>query len=217
MSPTPGLSDDRPASEKRFVALQYYNAARAEILQRLALREQVLLAFLTAIGVMASLIGHASEPAGPQGLLRLVLYGVPWLSLAFTMAIRRHNFIIRQLGKYVHDELGAVLCQPLTDSDADDANKIRHWDNSRTLLGGTLQRFISREIKSDACFLLIPGICSVIYASWEPVWMPIRRGSWDRIDTGQACATVIGAIGLLWIALILRKEFKEPMRGMPVA
>jgi len=45
MSPTPGLSEDRPASEKRFVALQYYNAARVEILQRLALREQVLLGF----------------------------------------------------------------------------------------------------------------------------------------------------------------------------
>jgi len=47
--------------------------------------------------------------------------------------------------------------------------------------------------------------------------MPIRQGSWDRIDTDQAWAAVIGAIGLLWIALILRKEFKEPMRGMPVA
>lgn len=75
--------------EERYLAISYYNAARAEILQRLALREQVLLAYLAVVGVLAGLLAHSPAPKdsallGPVGLV--VLEIVPWLSLIFALA-----------------------------------------------------------------------------------------------------------------------------------
>jgi hypothetical protein len=76
-------------------ALEFYRAARAEIVQRIALREQVLLASVTANGVVAGLALKDVEVN--HGLLLFI----PWISLASTMALFRHDYLIRKLVDYI--------------------------------------------------------------------------------------------------------------------
>jgi hypothetical protein len=78
--------------------LAFYAAARAEIVQRIALREQILLASVTANGVVAGIA--LKDPSSHH-----VLLFVPWISLASTMALFRHDYLIRRLGSYIGTEL----------------------------------------------------------------------------------------------------------------
>jgi len=92
-----------PVLDAHDLAKVYYNAARAEILQRLALREQVLLAGVTTFGVVAGLA--ANNPAHSQQMIAFF----PLLSLLFTAALFRHHLLIADLGNYINVELGPDL------------------------------------------------------------------------------------------------------------
>ncbi len=103
------------------LAKAYYAAARAEVVQRVALREQVLLAGVTAFGVLTGLsLGNAT--AKPE-LLPLF----PALSFAFTLLFFRHQYIMGTMGRYIIGEIGPSLKPP----HAAGATKEKwpvHWD-----------------------------------------------------------------------------------------
>ena len=85
------------------LAKVYYSAARSEIVQRLALRESVLLAAVGTFGLLAGLVLDGKGP-GPW-LLSLF----PLLSLAFTVVLFRHNWIIHDQGDYINTNLAEFL------------------------------------------------------------------------------------------------------------
>jgi hypothetical protein len=85
------------------LAKTYYNAARAEIVQRLALREQVLLAGVTTYGVIA---GLALKNTAPDGDLLALL---PLLSFGFTFVFFRHQWVMSAIADYIHEGLSPYL------------------------------------------------------------------------------------------------------------
>ncbi|HXR37889.1 MAG TPA: hypothetical protein VN776_02290 [Terracidiphilus sp.] len=85
------------------LAKVYYAAARAEVLQRLALREQVLLAGVTAFGVTSGL-------ALSNRMQNVNLFSLfPLLSFAFTAVLFRHEYVMHNLGTYIAVELDPSL------------------------------------------------------------------------------------------------------------
>jgi hypothetical protein len=107
------------------LALAFYAAARAEIVQRLSMRETTLLAWITTAGV---LVGWALKD-GPSNDVKIAIAELlPIISLAFTFAISRHTIIIECIGTYLWEDLDGLLRQK-------ELPKVApcHWDRSTTL------------------------------------------------------------------------------------
>ena len=109
-------------ADSKQTALAFYNAARAETVERLALREQVLLAYLATSGVIAG-IAFKETKSDPNILLLISV-----LSLPFTLAFLRHDWIINQLSHYVARDLRAIL---RIQTGADEY--VFDWDGSESL------------------------------------------------------------------------------------
>lgn len=80
----------------------YFAAARAEVLQRMAVREQVLLAGVTAFGVISGLALSNNERRDLLGMC-------PFLSFAFAVLFFRLHFLMAHLAQYIHSELDPYL------------------------------------------------------------------------------------------------------------
>ena|SRR5215469_11364090 len=102
------------------MSITFFNAARAEICSRLQLRDQTLLAWVTAGGVA---LGFAlkDKPINID-----VLKFIPILALPFSVALFRHNFIITHIGDFIHHELNDFLGVGTEGAPL-------HWDTSKTL------------------------------------------------------------------------------------
>ena len=98
----------------------FYNAARAEVVQRLTLREQVLLASLATSAAIATFAFRSSPSSFDPDLLLLI----PVLSGLFVVAFFRHDWVIRRLGTYLEKDLRETLCGEL---------RIKDWDGSVVL------------------------------------------------------------------------------------
>jgi len=132
----------------------YYSAARAEVLQRLAMREQVLLAGVTAFGV----IGGLALANGRQYLLSLF----PVLSLAFAVLHFRHHFLMGHLGQYIRSELDPAL--GFTDVEEGSPQLPAHWDNwLRNEEGSSHIRYILvMELLGSWLLLWLPGLIGLL-------------------------------------------------------
>jgi hypothetical protein len=137
------------------LAKSYYDAARAEVIQRLAMREQVLLAGLTAFGVIG---GLALSSLGRQSLLSLF----PLLSFAFVVLLFRHQFLMAQLGEYIRTELESDL--KLCDSREPGGRLPLHWDNwLRNEDSAKRLRFIlAMELLGAWLLLWLPGLLALL-------------------------------------------------------
>jgi hypothetical protein len=140
-------------------AITYYNAARAEILQRLGLREQVLLAGIAAFGLVA---GAAFANGSWRGLIGLL----PPLSFGFTVMFFRHHYVITELSHYLNNELQDPLHVRKSS-----APMPFHWDEwlaygrgkSRTLPRHRLLVILSFELFGGCLLLWIPALMAFIY------------------------------------------------------
>jgi hypothetical protein len=145
------------------LAKVYYAAARAEILQRLALREQVLLAGVAAFGVIAGL-------ALNNNMANLRIVGLfPLLSLAFSVVLFRHHFLLKSIGEYI----GTALDPSLAGGNADglDAKPMPlHWDAWLSMPGYrhlrstkvTLRTILAAELLGEWLMLWLPGLSGLI-------------------------------------------------------
>ena len=169
------------------LAKVYYSAARAEILQRLALREQVLLAGAAAFGVIGGLAfaNHREN----QNLLCLV----PFLSLAFTVVLFRHHWLIADLGNYINRELAPPLGIGAR-NEVEEALLPLHWD---AWLFGPMGRHVRaprRKLRTiliiewlGALFLLLgPGVAGFILVS-DALYLRHRTIFWTDI-VALACS-----------------------------
>ena len=93
--------DDVPNDQK----IQFYSAARAEVTQRIALRDQTLIAYIVAAGAYLSLVApeQASATLTSENILREIgLAAIPSIiSLVFTYVILQHHVMIGTLGEYL--------------------------------------------------------------------------------------------------------------------
>jgi hypothetical protein len=128
----------------------YYGAARAEILQRLAMREQVLLAGVTAFGVIGGLA--LGDNGGRQYLFGMF----PFLSFAFVVLLFRHHFLMTKLGQYIHSELDRYLgfSDPVP----------AHWNNwiSYGESSKDLRLILAMELLGAWLLLWLPGMIALL-------------------------------------------------------
>ena len=137
------------------LAKTYYNAARAEVLQRISLREQVLLAGVTAFGVIAGLAVSGKSPA-------LLNIG-PVVSLAFTVLFFRHHILMHDLGRYIKEHLSQSLAVSATPADGE-APMPLHWDAWLATPGRG--RRASRTAKLRVILLF------ELFGAWLLLWAP---------------------------------------------
>lgn len=83
----------------------FFQSARAEIVQRLALRDQSLIAYIVAAGAYLGFVVQPQlKPASdPKEIVigMAILIVLPILSLLFTYVILQHHIIIGRLGEYI--------------------------------------------------------------------------------------------------------------------
>ena len=197
---------DRPT------VIAFYNAARAEIVQRLALREQVVLASLTASGVIAGFALKASGTPEKDPLLLLI----PLLTGPFTLAFARHMWLIRHLGVYIAQlrpdlETITVANLPLLDWDAAKVIE-KHGPNffvlelfTFTVLLCGPAAIVLLSVSYRATFYwygaMSSAVLSLIFMVVQAVWARGKESLASkkklRLLTALA-ATAIGAV-LLWL------------------
>lgn len=172
-------------TEQRTLAIQFYNAARAETVQRLSLREQGLFAFLTAVGII---IGLTTKTSGAAPYLDCsVLAILPALAAAFATGITRHSRLIGYLSEFIREELNAALDQPVSHDVHEYPHVVRHWDNS-AVLHTRIDAYLRQEEWVYSILLCGPALFA-IYMTWSSssLWL---------ILFNVLC--ILWSLGLLW-------------------
>jgi hypothetical protein len=87
----------------------FYTALRAELTQRLVLRDQLLVAYVVAAGsysayLITFIYGPNAEPK-PSLLLIGMGLGLPLICVVFSRLIIQHHVVIHQIAKYLAEEL----------------------------------------------------------------------------------------------------------------
>ncbi len=99
-------------------ARKNYECAQLELIQRIRLRDHILLIYLSAVGV---LLGIALETPQRQQ----ILLAVPLFTLGASILVSQHNYLISLLGHFSANEVGRLLSQI-------GAGSVQ-WHNSETL------------------------------------------------------------------------------------
>jgi len=188
------ISNTAEPSLYRSLALEYYRAARAEAVQRLALREQVLLASLTVSGVLAGFAFKSNSSESDRWLLILIAFIV----LPFTVALVRHDHISALLDEYIRLELNPFLDLPqeVTHNSGvqEDRHKApRHWDFS-LYLGEELGRFLRVEKVVHIALLCLPAVAALVAL---PFILHGIHGKGARILYVFGCLSTLFSIMLL--------------------
>src|SRR5690349_6907959 len=93
--------------QQTIVALKHLESCRQEIIERLKMREQIVLAYVAAV---AALIGYAAKPsAGPfdyeamlaSGAFQLLVVLLPLLSLYASYSVALHQEQIQAFAEYL--------------------------------------------------------------------------------------------------------------------
>jgi hypothetical protein len=137
------------------LARAYFSAARSEVTQRLALREQVLLAGFATFGV----VGGLAFSNHKEQLLGLF----PGLSIAFSLLLFRHHWLITDLSNYINFELTPFLA-PETQNDTSKVLIPHHWDSWLLSGRGTHRAPPKRELRNILTFEL--------FGAWILIWGP---------------------------------------------
>ena len=179
-NPAPEL--DGLAGERAQLLVAYYEAARAEILQRLASRDGLLTPFVTLVAVVISVA--VSDSHGERAW---VLYVIPLAGFGFASAHRYYTSCVRSLSVYLRTQFQASASELLPWS-----GDATHWDASEAQAGlGTTARL--RKV-SILVIVVVPGVCSVLIP-------PLAFGWSVASVAGLAVGSVLI---LLSVAAILR-------------
>jgi hypothetical protein len=106
------------------IRIAFYESARAEQIQRIAARDQALVAYITVIGAYFGFVlsRQLSERPSISHFLSeaMALSALPLICICFTLIVLNHHGQIRAMSAYVSLELFPNL-DPT------------HWDNSKTV------------------------------------------------------------------------------------
>ena len=155
----PGTKPPSTKSGTAELARVYFSAARSEVTQRLALREQVLLAGFATFGV----VGGLAFSNHKEQLLSLF----PVLSIAFSLLLFRHHWLITDLSNYINFELTPSL-MPETQNATDNVVVPHHWDSWLQSGSGSHRPPPKRELRNILTFEL--------FGAWLLIWSPGLAG-----------------------------------------
>jgi len=150
-----GAVVDTKAPDSTALAIAFYTAARAEVVQRIVLRDTTMLAWITTSGV---LLGLAVKDSSENSEMRLrIAEFLPALSFAFGLAVYRHTYIMELISQYFSSHLNVFLHQ-------DKGIELipRHWDNSFSLRT-RIRIYLSMELFAYFLLMTSPAIVCIHY------------------------------------------------------
>src|SRR5258708_20346406 len=108
--------------------LEHYKALRAEVIERLKMRDQVVLAALAGVGV---LVGYsAGDAVRLKTMFDILMFVVPFCALGAATCVAQHKDTITSFNEYIiHDLLPQLSTPPPSFYDTSRAAQ-RHTPNS---------------------------------------------------------------------------------------
>lgn len=136
------------ASAGKEAALAFYEAARAEMVERIRLRDGALLAYVVFLGAY---FGFALDPArlpstGGNWEHAMQLAALPAVSLIFTLVVLQHHLLISHLAQYITLELL-------------EETRDKHWDAWCTAHAGEEKNVTRRT--AQGLILVVPSFYSL--------------------------------------------------------
>lgn len=161
-----------------------YMAVRTEIMQRMQLRDYVLLVFLGFTGVIFG-VAFGSEDKFK------VLFSLPFLSLGAAVLIAQHNLMAAVLGKFLAEELGPIF-KVLNEN-------APQWDHSATFKEFAFTAAIHRYI-GHTLIIFVPCVIALTVTFHIAFNTPIPEGHiWSFIWwCGLACVAL--SIYVIWVS-----------------
>lgn len=184
----------KQSSENSTERLLAYESARDELIQRLGLRDQALIAYIATAGAYFGLIvapsqsGNSAPGLASEAALVLVL---PILSLVFTYVILQHHVMIGKIGQFTREIM---------------APDTMHWD--KFYAAWPDKSYLSARTISQALLLVLPIAYTAAFAlkaipkSMEDLQSAVFVGLVLAIDV----AVFIITMRLQFWAYQLRKE-----------
>lgn len=126
-------------------AREYHSTARAELTQRIGLRDNVLMAFLGGTGALFSIaFGTSAKPE--------ILLVVPYLTLGAAVIISQHHEVIGALGDFLRIELHPFLTKL--------EGEVPEWDSSKALTAYHSQAIWMRTV-GHSVLLIVPSVAAL--------------------------------------------------------
>ncbi len=131
-------------------SVAYYNSARAELIQRITLRDQMLVAYVVALGGYLTFLLQSDQLAKGTLYLRSIYFlGLPTICVVFSCVVLNHHVIIGKIRRYVRFELFPNTVPP-------------HWDCSKSLYAD--RQHVVDRVLGQAFILLLPLLYGVVFA-----------------------------------------------------
>lgn len=131
--------------------LVFYESARDEMISRIALRDQSLIAYIATSGAYFGFVVEgrkdAEEAVASIAMESAIVLVLPILSLVFTYVILQHHIMIGKLGEYTRQVFPTGN---------------HHWDH--TYATWEDKRYLSARTISQALLLIMPVAYTAIFA-----------------------------------------------------
>lgn len=129
-------------------ARTFYESAREELIQRIRLRDNVLLFYLGAVGTISGVA------LGGGGVTKEILFILPFLTLGVAILVSQHNALIGSLGHFCACEIEPFF------EDSSNSEYAPQWDSSDAL-EGYKQQAIKLRSWGHTLMILVPAIASL--------------------------------------------------------
>lgn len=163
--------------------MQFYNAARAEIVERVILRDQALFAYIITAGAYFGFVvqGESIDVSDNKDILYNCAISIvlPTLSLVFTYIILQHHVMIGRMGDYTRSLF------PET---------VNHWDQH--YISWVDRKYLSARTFSQALLLVMPVIYSGLFLTKA---FPAVAHDWPVLS---AVVAVAGFSAFVLVAII---------------
>jgi hypothetical protein len=181
----------------------FYTAAQAEILERIKLRDQQVLAYVTAI----SIIGGISVNSKNIDILLII----PFISLVTTAIYCQHYMLIGQISSYIF-----TLFKNLKSTENETSKqRLLHWDQFHAIdkynpldFSSFPQLISLSKILPATVLFLFPSIAILILP-----WL-LKGISWKVVDIGTV-RWIIGIVTLI-ISLLLVGSYYDRRERLKV-
>ncbi len=185
--------------------LSYYESARQEIIERLRLRDHIILSYIISTGAV---FGIALSQESNIDKIPLLVLIIPFICMGVAILVASHSIAITSIGLYV-DELAPAIneCRKRAfDKKEDDRlPNLFPWDSSKVFKDRGASSSLTRMI-GNSCIILVPSLFSLFLGYAHFKWpLEILTDFGALLWLFGVISTIIGSI-VLFHAHSVRKN-----------
>jgi hypothetical protein len=190
--------------EESDTKLTFFLNAREELLERIKLRDQALLFYVSGVGAyFAFMVVRHFDPKSDDLLNLYLCFPVPVFCLVCTLIVLQHHTVIGDIAAYTRELYPPEL-------------ELRHWNTSRVFIERARQGAGDFRFWSQMLTLFVPNLYVVMY-SLQQLPGPLKKVSelsvWGspqhRIALGITVFDIAIATTILVLHLVVRARRKS--------